>query len=273
MPHATAGSAGSAPAATMAASDGTVMRHLMGQDALDRPLLPQPGDIWAGVLPPAQSGPAAVAPVGIRGGHPAVDAVEPAAAQSHRKQEAIAATGRVYRTEAATAATGPAHRTDQPSRTGQPSRTTQTVAATGQPHPAAVGIATTGRLHAAAPVIAAASTGILRPAPAVARATHEPMRPVAAAKAGPPAVPRLMVQLAAADSAQSAEAEWRRLRQHAPTLTDGHKPAVIEAKVNGQHVWRLRAAGFADLAEAGAFCSGIRAVQANCWVVPPSASP
>ncbi len=286
MPHATAGSAGSAPAATMAASDGTVMRHLMGQDALDRPLLPQPGDIWAGVLPPAQSGPAAVAPVGIRGGRPAVDAAEPAAGQSHRKQGAIAATGPAYRTEAATpatgpahrteaatAATGPAHRTDQPSRTGQPSRTTQTVAATGQPHPAAVGIATTGRLHAAAPVIAAASTGILRPAPAVARATHEPMRPVAAAKAGPPAVPRLMVQLAAADSAQSAEAEWRRLRQHAPTLTDGHKPAVIEAKVNGQHVWRLRAAGFADLAEAGAFCSGIRAVQANCWVVPPSASP
>jgi hypothetical protein len=122
-------------------------------------------------------------------------------------------------------------------------------------------------------VIAAASTGILRPAPVVARAPLEPMRPVAAARAGALAVPRLMVQLAAADSAQSAEAEWRRLRQHAPTLTDGHKPAVIEAKVNGQHVWRLRAAGFADLAEASAFCSGIRAVQANCWVVPPSASP
>jgi len=43
--------------------------------------------------------------------------------------------------------------------------------------------------------------------------------------------------------------------------------------VNGQHVWRLRAAGFADVAEASAFCTGIRAVKANCWVVPPSASP
>jgi hypothetical protein len=166
-----------------------------------------------------------------------------------------------------TAATGQVPRTDQPSRTKQ------TVAAARQPRPAAVGIATTERPHAAVPVIAAASNGILRPAPAVARATLEPVRPVTAAKAGPPAVPRLMVQLAAADSAQSAEAEWRRLRQHAPTLTDGHKPAVIEAKVNGQHVWRLRAAGFADLAAASAFCSGIRAVQANCWVVPPSASP
>jgi hypothetical protein len=82
-----------------------------------------------------------------------------------------------------------------------------------------------------------------------------------------------MVQLASAGSEQRAEAEWRRLRQQARTLTEGRRPAVSEADVNGQHVWRLRAAGFADVAEASAFCIGIRAVKANCWVVPPSATP
>jgi hypothetical protein len=63
------------------------------------------------------------------------------------------------------------------------------------------------------------------------------------------------------------------LRQHAPRLTDGHQPAVIEAEVNGHQVWRLRTAGFADMAEASAFCSDIRAEKSDCWVVPPSASP
>lgn len=93
------------------------------------------------------------------------------------------------------------------------------------------------------------------------------------AKAAPRAVSHLAVQLAAAQSAQRAEAEWRRLRQDAPKLTDGHQPAVSAAEVNGHQVWRLRTAGFADVAEASAFCTGIRAVNADCWVVPPSASP
>jgi hypothetical protein len=81
-----------------------------------------------------------------------------------------------------------------------------------------------------------------------------------------------LVQLAAAPSRQGAEAEWRRLRQQARMLTDGHRPAINEAEVNGQHVWRLRAAGFTDVAEATAFCSGMRAVTAGCWVVTASAS-
>jgi hypothetical protein len=84
---------------------------------------------------------------------------------------------------------------------------------------------------------------------------------------------RLMVQLTAAGSEERADAEWRRLRREARELTEGHPPAISEADVNGQHVWRLRAAGFADVAEASAFCTGIRAVKANCWVVPPSAAP
>jgi hypothetical protein len=179
-------------------ADSETVRRLMGQAVLDRPLLPQPGDIWADVLPAAEPGPADATPTAGQGGHRSVVAAAPSA--------------------------------------GVP------------------------RLPPPVVVAAAPEAGV---PPAVAATT----------KAAPPGDFRLMVQLAAAGSAQRAVAEWQRLRQHAPKLTDGHLPAVSEAEVNGQHVWRLRAAGFADVAEASAFCSGIRAVKASCWVVPPSASP
>lgn len=174
-----------------AAADGTIMHQVTGQDVLDRPLLPQPGNIWADVLPSAQPGPLVAT---MAGGHGRVVAVA----------------------------------------------------------------SDTGLSHPAAPMVATRAV-----APAVLVVT----------KAASPAGSRPMVQLAAAGSAQRAVAEWRRLRQRAPKLTDGHLPAVIEAEVNGQQVWRLRAAGFADVAEASAFCTGIRAVKADCWVVPPSLSP
>jgi hypothetical protein len=117
---------------------------------------------------------------------------------------------------------------------------------------------------AAATVLVAAKT-------APAATTVEPVVVTATAASG--AAPSPVVQLAASHSAQLAEAEWRRLRQQAPKLTDGHSPALSEAEVNGQHVWRLRAAGFADVTEASAFCASVRLVKADCWVVPQSLSP
>ena len=54
------------------------------------------------------------------------------------------------------------------------------------------------------------------PAPAEAVSTAEPAGAMAAPQQ---AAFGLMVQLAASRSAESAEAEWRRLRQHAPQLT------------------------------------------------------
>ncbi len=192
------------------AADSTIMRRLMGQDVLDQPLLPQPGDIWADVLPAARSGP---------------PAATPASGQSLHRPVVAAA-----------------------SRAGLPRPATPAIAAA---EPAAA----------------------LRPAAALPRAAALPPAVPTVAKAVPPTGFRLVVQLAASRSPQRAEAEWHRLRQQARKLTDGHLPAVSEAEVNGQHVWRLRAAGFADVAEASAFCTGIRAVKADCWVVPPSASP
>jgi hypothetical protein len=178
----------------VATADRTVLRQVIGQDMLDQPLLPQPGNIWADILPPSA-------------------------------QRAASAAARV----------------DHPATAMAP--------ATKLPHAATL----TATVAAAAPSLPPTKPAVTQAAPAQAS------RPV--------------VQLTAARSPQRAEAEWRRLRLQAPTLTDGHLPAVVEAEVNGQQVWRLRTAGFADVAEASAFCTGIRAVRADCWVVPLASLP
>lgn len=281
--RATVGSAESIPPANVAAADGTVLRRVLGQDALDQPLLPQPGDVWADVLPPAQLGPSVVPPASVRARHSLVEAAESDARAPHRPEPAVTMTGQAPATAAVIAATGLAPATAAAAAAAmprQPHRSAPTLATAGQLHPSRPVIATPARPVSSAPVIAATPAEAVRPVQAVARAMPEPAQPVAAMMAEAGARDGVkagalhpMVQLAAADSARSAEAEWQRLRQHAPNLTHGHKAAVSEAEVNGQHVWRLRASGFADMSEASAFCSGIRAVKANCWVVPTPASP
>jgi hypothetical protein len=67
----------SPPAA--ATADRSVMRRLMGQDMLDQPLLPQPGDIWADVLPRAETGPAGALPATSRREYRSVVAAAPGA--------------------------------------------------------------------------------------------------------------------------------------------------------------------------------------------------
>ena len=153
--------------------DGVLLRRLMADGAMNRPLLPQPGNIWADTV--RGQAPPAAPQKPMTGGHAA-------------------------------------------------------------PRPAI----------AAAPLVAA-PVGV-EPAPAG----------------------RLQVQLAAADTAQGAVAAWRRLRQRAPALTDGHDPAIVQAEVKGRQVWRLRTGGFPDVAAASAFCAGIRAAKADCWVVAAS---
>ena len=46
------GAEGPSPVVT---ADSTILRRLIGEDVLDKPLLPQPGNIWADVLPAAQA--------------------------------------------------------------------------------------------------------------------------------------------------------------------------------------------------------------------------
>jgi hypothetical protein len=218
----------------VATTNSTVMRQLLGEDVLEKPLLPQPGNIWADVLPPARPG-APLASAGNRGDpHP-----------------------------------GGAHPMVAATSVAAPPRPSGPVILASARAPALPPVEAAALL--AVPVVKVAPPPIPHPSiqPAAASAAPRPVGNLAALQGSA----RLAVQLAAVRSAELAEAEWRRLRQDAPTLTDGHDPAVTEAEVNGQHVWRLRAMGFADLAQASAFCGSIRAVKVGCWVVPPTASP
>lgn len=253
------------------AADGPVMRRLMGQDALDQPLLPQPGNIWADVLPAVQPDPPSAASAGYHGEHRPAEASPPGAGAPRPVRPATAAAD-----PAVTGPAAPALAAVVP--LADPLPPTAPASAAGPASPASASLAGN---FSPAETVAAVGVGVASTGTGVASARSE----VAAAGAGTAsagttvatAVPRAAfrpeVQLAAAQSAQSAEAEWRRLRRDAPTLTEGRLPAVREAEVNGRHVWRLRAAGFADVAEASAFCTGIRVAKAECWVVPGSASP
>jgi len=176
----------------------TTLHRVIGPDMWDQPLLPQPGNIWADVLPRGDAADSAAAMVKPNGSREApTAAVMPRAKQRARVVTAQSGAG--------PASTGPA--------------------------------AGKGKDVAALP-------GVLD------------------------AGDRPMVQLAAVADAKRAEAAWRRLRQEAPRLTVGHDPSITSADVNDRHIWRLRAGGFQDIAAARAFCSGVRAVKSDCWVVP-----
>jgi hypothetical protein len=283
----------------VAAADSPILRRLMGQEVLDQPLLPQPGNIWADVLPAPQPDPPAAAPASFHGVHRPVAATLPSAGVPRPALPAIAAAdpGAASPVAAAVAAAVPVAAAASPMAATSPAglvspaatvRVAAALSPTAPPsragHLSPEGVVS--MTAAIAPTAAASRTGPVSPAGPVSLATAvSPGAAVASAGEAVPsagsaiamAVPRVVVhpevQLAAAQSAQSAEAEWRRLRRDAPTLTEGRLPVVREAEVNGQHVWRLRAAGFADVAEASAFCIGMRAAKSECWVVPASASP
>ena len=224
-PHG-AHAAGRAP---MKASPELSLLRLIGQDALDQPLLPQPGDIWADVLPTQHAIPPAPAP-----------------ASAHRAES---------RTVVEPSVPHPAARARLQPAAGDD----------GMQGKAAGHEAAAARGEAASPVVAVTQSRAKEPAKPPAG--DDAVRARARLDTGD----RPTVQLAAAASAARAVAAWGRLRHDAPGLTDGHEPAVSSAEVNGREVWRLRAGGFADLAAARAFCSGIRVAKADCWVVPATA--
>lgn len=75
-----------------------------------------------------------------------------------------------------------------------------------------------------------------------------------------------MVQVAAMKTEGEAQAEWQRLSKRMPDALSGRNAVVQRAERDGKQVWRVRTGGFADVAEATAFCVRLRAKGANCTI-------
>jgi hypothetical protein len=116
--------------------------------------------------------------------------------------------------------------------------------------------------------------------PAAETRTTTPPAPVAAkpaaklAAASAPAVERAgavagpVVQLAALDSEAAAKREWARLNKRFGEHLDGHAPVITPTHHDGKTLWRLRVAGFADIAAARGLCSDLKAAGGQCVVMP-----
>jgi hypothetical protein len=109
-------------------------------------------------------------------------------------------------------------------------------------------------------VVARSAAKPVAPPPAPAIAEHAP-RPAAL-----PAVHGAQVQLASLPTREAAEAEWKTLARRDGPLLAGRAPVLSEATVNGRTWFRVRTGGFADEAQAKAFCDKLRAAGGQCSV-------
>ena len=73
-----------------------------------------------------------------------------------------------------------------------------------------------------------------------------------------------LVQLGAFPSAEAAATHWARLQGEFGDFMAGKEQLMQEAARNGKAFYRLRAKGFADLADARRFCASLEAGNADC---------
>jgi len=154
-----------------------------------------------------------------------------------------------------------------------------------RPQPAGVHLAVLREEVADAPPVPASAPAPAR-IPAVSGGLGQSLRPrirpasadpvafaLAAAMAAPTArevepdnlpVGTRLAQLGAFDSAEVARAEWERLSALLGDLLEGKSRVVQRAESGGRVFYRLRAAGFEDLADARRFCSAMQAEKAEC---------
>ncbi len=124
-------------------------------------------------------------------------------------------------------------------------------------------------LPASAPGIARSLRPAARPAAFVTRA-----RPGAASAASTASTPEIpvseladgtrLVQLGAFDTPDIAREEWDRIASRFPDYFDARPRVIEEAESGGQTFFRLRAAGFDDLAGSRRFCAVLVAEGSPC---------
>ncbi len=72
------------------------------------------------------------------------------------------------------------------------------------------------------------------------------------------------MQLGAFDSEAIARSEWERLSRQFSSFLDGKQRLIQQAERGGRTFYRLRAVGFADLADTRRFCAALTAEGAGC---------
>lgn len=115
-------------------------------------------------------------------------------------------------------------------------------------------------------------TRSLRPQARVASLTAGPT--AQATRSGAPAVSEIpadsieagtrLVQIGAFDSPETARAQWDRLAARFGAYLEDKERVIQEARSGGRTFYRLRAHGFADVAEARRFCSAFVAEGVDC---------
>ncbi len=106
----------------------------------------------------------------------------------------------------------------------------------------------------------------LQAIPAVANDTDAAVAAAIAAVVNTAPLPEgtKLVQLGAFPSADVAANEWQRLEGRFTDFMTGKEQLIQEAERNGKAFYRLRAKGFADLAEARRFCAALEAGNQDC---------
>lgn len=95
-------------------------------------------------------------------------------------------------------------------------------------------------------------------------AAHGTAKPVSAATTA--ATGAGQVQLAALGTQEAAMTEWARLQHRMPDLLGNRQPAVLRFDRAGKTYFRLRTGGFANLAQATAFCEQVRTKGSGCSI-------